>query len=73
MTSPKAIKYLEIRIDQLNEELDKNSSDENKMIFAKAIDELYIVLDLLKRTSVEPCSDCDPNRDPYPSEQHTIR
>ena len=55
--SQKAIKYLEIRITQLNEELDKNSSDENKMIFEKAIAELYIVLDLLKREqslSVEP-------------------
>ena len=55
--SQKAIKYCEIRITQLNEELDKNSSDENKMIFEKAIAELYIVLDLLKREqslSVEP-------------------
>ena len=63
--SQKAIKYLQIRIDQLNEELDKNSSDENKMIFEKAISELYIVLDLLKREqslSTEPYKGID---DPY--------
>ena len=63
--SQKAIKYLKIRIDQLNEELDKNSSDENKMIFEKAVSELYIVLDLLERTHVEPCSDCDPHKQKF--------
>ena len=45
----KTTKYIEIRIQQLTEELDKNPSEENTMIFHKAIDELYIVLDLLKR------------------------
>ena len=63
--SQKAIKYIQIRIDQLNEELDKNSSNENKMIFEKAISELYIVLDLLKREqslSVEPYKGVN---DPY--------
>ena len=49
MTSPKAIKYLTIRIDQLNEEYQKNPTEENSLIFEKAIAELYIVLDLLKR------------------------
>ena len=61
----KTTKYIEIRIDQLNEELSKNPSEENKMIFEKAIAELYIVLDMLKRQqqlSVEPYKGID---DPY--------
>ena len=56
----KTTKYIEIRIDQLTEELEKNPSQENTMIFHKAIDELYIVLDMLKRYGVEPCDDCNP-------------
>lgn len=47
--SQKAIKYLKIRIEQLTEEREKNPSDENSLIFEKAIAELYIVLDLLVR------------------------
>ena len=43
------IKYLEIRIQMLNEELKKNSSNGNDLILNKSITELSIVLDLLKR------------------------
>ena len=45
----KAIKYISIRVDQLEQELKKNPSEENTMIIGKAIAELIIVLDLLKR------------------------
>ena len=47
MTDP--IKYITIRIEQLNEELVKNSSNGNDLILNKAISELNTVLDLLKR------------------------
>ena len=47
MTDP--IDYLEVRISQLTEELEKNSSNGNDLILGKAIAELTIVLDLLKR------------------------
>ena len=43
------IKYTEIRIDQLTEELNKNSSNNNDLILGKAIAELGIVLDYCKR------------------------
>ena len=43
------IKYLEVRIAMLNEELKKNSSNGNDLILNKSISELSIVLDLLKR------------------------
>ena len=52
MTDPKTtnpIKYLEVRIDQLKDEYAKNPSEENAMIFDKAVMELSMVLDLLKR------------------------
>lgn len=55
MTNP--CDYLQVRIDQLVEELAKNPSAENQMIIGKAISELTIVLDLLKRErllSMEP-------------------
>ena len=58
MTDP--IKYIEIRIEQLNEELVKNSSNGNDLILNKAISELNTVLDLLKRNrllSMNPMSD----------------
>ena len=61
----KTTKYIEIRIDQLNEELAKNPSSENQMIIGKAVSELTIVLDMLKRQqqlSVEPYKGVD---DPY--------
>jgi len=47
MTDP--IDYLEVRIDQLEEELKKNPTNGNDLIIGKAIAELSIVLDLLKR------------------------
>jgi len=47
MTDP--IDYLEVRIDQLTEELKKNATNGNELILGKAIAELTIVLDLLKR------------------------
>ena len=43
------IKYLEIRIQMLNEELMKNPTNGNDLILNKSISELSIVLDLLKR------------------------
>jgi len=43
------IQYLRVRIDQLEEELAKNSSNGNDLIIGKAVSELSIVLDLLKR------------------------
>jgi len=43
------IKYIEVRIEQLKEEYEKNPSEENAMIFDKAVMELSMVLDLLKR------------------------
>ena len=58
MTDP--IKYITIRIEQLNEELVKNSSNGNDLILNKAIQELNTVLDLLKRNrllSMNPMSD----------------
>ena len=47
MTDP--IDYLEVRIDQLTEELKKNPMNGNDLILGKAIAALTIVLDLLKR------------------------
>ena len=47
MTDP--IDYLEVRISQLTEELKKNPTNGNDLILGKAIAELTIVLDLLKR------------------------
>tara|TARA_B100000683_G_scaffold50638_1_gene48118 strand:+ start:517 stop:717 length:201 start_codon:yes stop_codon:yes gene_type:complete len=52
MTDPKTtnpIDYIEVRIEQLKEEYAKNPSEENAMIFDKAVMELMTVLDLLKR------------------------
>tara|TARA_Y100001935_G_scaffold74901_1_gene62535 strand:- start:71 stop:271 length:201 start_codon:yes stop_codon:yes gene_type:complete len=52
MTDPKTtnpIDYVEVRIEQLKEEYAKNPSEENAMIFDKAVMELMTVLDLLKR------------------------
>ena len=43
------IKYLEVRIQMLNEELKKNPTNGNDLILNKSISELSIVLDLLKR------------------------
>lgn len=57
------IDYLQVRIDQLLEELSKNPSEENQMIIGKATSELTIVLDLLKRErllSGDPYKGVDP-------------
>ena len=43
------IKYLEVRIEMLNEELEKNPTNGNDLILGKAIAELSTVLELLKR------------------------
>tara|TARA_B100001057_G_C22352166_1_gene757533 strand:+ start:136 stop:321 length:186 start_codon:yes stop_codon:yes gene_type:complete len=45
----KVQKYVEIRITQLGEELDKNSTNGNDLILGKAIAELEEVLQLIKR------------------------
>jgi len=45
----KTIKYIGIRISQLQEELEKNSSNGNDLIIEKSIAELEVVLNLLKR------------------------
>tara|TARA_B100000674_G_C37735820_1_gene866473 strand:+ start:150 stop:341 length:192 start_codon:yes stop_codon:yes gene_type:complete len=63
MTDPKTtnpIDYIEVRIEQLKEEYRKNPSEENAMIFDKAVMELMTVLDLLKRQkllSMKPYGD----------------
>jgi len=45
----KTLKYLRIRIEQLREELAKNTSNGNDLILGKAIAELETVEDLVKR------------------------
>ena len=42
-------KYLETRIEWLQEERSKNDCEDTHRILDKSIDELYIVLDLVKR------------------------
>ena len=49
MANTKLIKYLEIRLEQLTEELNKNDTNGNDLILGKAIAELGIVLDMVKR------------------------
>ena len=46
---PMIERYIKIRIKQLEEELEKNPSAENYLIFTKAIQELSLVLDLIQR------------------------
>ena len=61
MTDP--IQYITVRIDQLTDELRKNPRNGNDLILGKAIAELDIVLNLLKRErllSGEPYKDGDP-------------
>jgi len=53
------IKYLEVRIQMLNEELKKNSSNGNDLILNKAIQELNTVLDLLKRNRLLESTETD--------------
>ena len=45
----KTLRYLRIRIEQLREELAKNTSNGNDLILGKAIAELETVEDLVKR------------------------
>lgn len=42
-------KYVEVRIHQLNDELAKTNMEETVLILSKAIYELSIVLDMIKR------------------------
>jgi hypothetical protein len=58
MTDP--IKYIDIRISQLNDELAKTNMEETVLILSKSIYELELVNDLLKRNrtlSMSPYSD----------------
>ena len=58
MTDP--IKYIDIRIGQLRDELAKTNMEETVLILSKSIYELELVLDLLKRNrqlSMSPYSD----------------
>jgi len=43
------IKYIEMRLEMLREELAKNPSDENTLIINHSIGELTMVLQLLKK------------------------
>lgn len=43
------VKYIEMRIEMLKEELAKNPSDENTLIINHSIGELTMVLQLLKK------------------------
>jgi len=45
----KTLKYLRVRIEQLREELAKNTSNGNDLILGKAIAELETVEELVKR------------------------
>lgn len=58
MTDP--IKYIDIRISQLRDELAKTNMEETVLILSKSIYELELVNDLLKRNrtlSMSPYSD----------------
>ena len=58
MTDP--IKYIDIRVSQLNKELAKTNMEETVLILSKSIYELELVNDLLKRNrtlSMSPYSD----------------
>ena len=60
MTMTDPIKYIDIRISQLNDELAKTNMEETVLILSKSIYELELVLDLLKRNrtlSMSPYSD----------------
>ena len=60
MTMTDPIKYIEVRISQLNNELAKTNMEETVLILSKSIYELELVLDLLKRNrtlSMSPYSD----------------
>ena len=58
MTDP--IKYIDVRVSQLNDELAKTNMEETVLILSKSIYELELVNDLLKRNrtlSMSPYSD----------------
>jgi len=60
MTMTDPIKYIDIRISQLNDELAKTNMEETVLILSKSIYELELVNDLLKRNrtlSMSPYSD----------------
>ena len=60
MTMTDPIKYIDIRISQLNDELAKTNMEETVLILSKSIYELELVNDLLKRNrtlSMSPSSD----------------
>ena len=60
MTMTDPIKYIDIRIGQLRDELAKTNMEETVLILSKSIYELELVLDLLKRNrqlSMSPYSD----------------
>ena len=60
MTMTDPIKYIDIRISQLRDELAKTNMEETVLILSKSIYELELVLDLLKRNrqlSMSPYSD----------------
>jgi len=60
MTMTDPIKYIDIRIGQLNQELAKTNMEETVLILSKSIYELELVNDLLKRNrtlSMSPYSD----------------
>ena len=60
MTMTDPIKYIDIRISQLRDELQKTNMEETVLILSKSIYELELVLDLLKRNkqlSMSPYSD----------------
>jgi len=58
MTDP--IKYIDVRVSQLNQELAKTNMEETVLILSKSIYELELVNDLLKRNrtlSMSPARD----------------
>ena len=60
MTMTDPIKYIDIRIKQLRDELAKTNMEETVLILSKSIYELELVNDLLKRNrtlSMSPYSD----------------
>jgi len=49
MTMTDPIKYIDVRVSQLNDELAKTNMEETVLILSKSIYELELVNDLLKR------------------------
>lgn len=60
MTMTDPIKYIDVRVSQLNKELAKTNMEETVLILSKSIYELELVNDLLKRNrtlSMSPARD----------------